>query len=496
MTRNLQLDQRSFRAGIGAMGCHVLTTALNFCYVIALARLLSPNDYGLWGMLALFWAVCNVFIDGGLGTALLQKRDLEPDDLSSVFYFNLFIALLCSFAMVFVAGPIARFYNQPMLELMIIAAVWTLPIGALGSTQNVILSRELKQEKIAFGTLLATLTSVLSALAAAFCGWGVWSFIVASYALISVRTLYAFWVVRWRPTSAPKFRALKSLFRFGSKILANNLLETIQANAYTVAIGKLFLPSDVAYFDQGRQYAQFWPVFIRDPVSNLLFSAFSKIQYDRKRLAAAYRDTLGCFVLVSLFPSLLLAVLSRPIVEIFLTDKWLAVIPIWQILTVSYSFTPYHVLNAHIMNACGRSDLFLSVSGVKVVLSGLNIAIASQFGIHSMAWGICVVGGILLIQSTICARNLIDNMVSIQVKALFSYLPFSVLACVLAHILFCTLPFGSLWRLLFSAAGGTVCYMILNWGFQSKAFVRLTSMTLDLFPRCNKIRPWLIFRKK
>lgn len=477
------LAKRSFKAAGWALIIQFATQFIQILLGICMARLLSPDDYGVLGMLAIFWAVGTVFITGGFPQALMQRKEVSDVDYSSVFYYNMAISFAVCFAMLAAAPWIADFYGQPILRQTIMVSAWTLPIAASVSIQRVILSRKLKQAFMTISSLFAVLISGAIALLLAWRGYGVWALVWQNFTYVTFSSIFVFAFVRWIPKLTFSLKALASLFQFGSKLLLAGLLDAIFVNMYNAVIGKYYKAETLGFYEQARRYSTLWPHSIQGAISSVLFPAFSKIQDDVPRLRAAFKRSLAVSVFAIIFPSYLLCVLSKPFIELVLTPKWLPCVPYWWLLTCTIVLYPIHLLNLQLLNSRGRSDIFLYLEIIKKCLAVVSVCILIFKGIIPM-----LLFGIL--SSFICAylnsyytSKEIGYGLGKQLRDIFPYALLAAVACFAAWGCYRVIYPWSPWCGLILPAGiGCVAYIGLNVALKTSAFVDLASITGSRLP--------------
>jgi len=474
MSDDKNLAKRSFKAASWVLIFQFASQGIQLLLGICMARLLSPDDYGVLGMLAIFWAVSNVFIQGGFGQALLQRKEITETDLSSVFYYNMFLAFLCCGIMLASAPWIAEFYRQPILRQTIMVSAWALPIGALSSIQRVILGRRLQQGFITASQLAVIPISGGVALYLAWRGYGVWALVWETFVSTACGTIFVCLFVRWIPKLQFSWKALGSLFQFGSKLMIAGLLDAFFANLCNVVIGKFYQAQTLGYYEQARRYSSLWPHSIQGAIAKVLFPAFSKIQDDLPRLKGAFKRSLSASVLAIVFPAFLLCTLSRPFIELLITSKWLPCIPIWWLLTCTIVLWPIHVLNLQLLNARGRSGRFLQLEIIKKCLALVSVAVLIFFGLYPMlVWGIFSSLTSAYLNSYYSGKE-IDYGLFRQLRDVAIYAVLAALACFGAWGFYRLLyPYAPWVGFVGGACVGCVLYVALNFRFKTSAFFDL-----------------------
>lgn len=445
---------------------------------IVLARLLSPDDFGIIGMIAIFWAISRVFINGGFAEALIQRKTITDTELCSVFYYNVFLSLLCCGLMIFFAPVIAKCYGQPILSRTICVSAWALPVAALTSIQRVLLSRQLKQFYVTISTLISYLLSIAIAILIAWKGGGVWALVWQKFLATVFSSFFIFAVVRWIPRYRFSLKALGSLFGYGSKLMIASLLDAVFGNLDSALIGKFYKADTLGFYKRADLYARLWPTSVQATISKVLFPAFSKIQDDLPRLHAAFRRSLAVSVFVIILPAFLLCALSRPFIHLVLTDRWLPCLTYWWLITCTVIFWPLQVLNLQLLKARGRSGLNLILEVIKKVLILIKLGTLFLWGIVPM---LCVGIGFSIfcayINSYYTGKTLKFGLGS-QLRVMLPYVLISAVSCLIARGAYIVITPLSEWcGFLIPAFIGVVVYLVLNRVFRTAAFLDLAGMT-------------------
>jgi len=458
------LTQRSVSAAAWSLAFQFIGRLITPVIGILLARRLSPADYGLIGMLGIFWAVGAIFTDGGFGIALLRKKDPEPIEYDSVFCYNLALSFLI-YLMLFVTAPwIAAFYRQPLLESIVRVTALTFPIGAWGAIPTIILQKRLQHRVLSGSRIGIAILSGLLAIGLAYGGYGVWALVWQQVVGTLLGSVFLIFYVRWLPSFRFHWAALKQLMGFGSRMLASNVLNTVFANLYQVAIGRFHSPEQLGYYTRANAYAGLWPMSISGTVESVTLPAFAEIQEDRKRLGLAVRRSLILLTAVCAFPTLLIAVLARPLIVLLLTERWAPLAPFMWWLAGVHVLLPFHTANVQVLTACGRSDLFLRIEILKKLLIALNLVLTVQYGVPAMVAGQLVVSLLSIpINGFYSARLLLYSLGQQFSDLVRVLLPALLAACLAgaAHALFFFYAWPAIGALGTAAALGTAFYLLL-----------------------------------
>lgn len=352
---------------------------------IVLARLLLPEDYGVIALITVFIAIAQVFIVSGFNTALIQKKNADETDFSSVFYLSLFVALICYGIIFFISPFIADFYENELITPVLRVLGITLFFGAVNSIQSAFISRNFKFKKLFFSSMGAVVVSGTIGISMATLGCGVWA-LVGQQIGSQVAICCIMWAtVKWRPKLLFSFTRVKSLFSFGWKLLVSALLDTGYNQATTLVIGKLFSPKMLGYYSQGQVYPQMIVGTLNSAIQTVMLPAYAKNQDDKKTVKIIMRRALKTSAFF-VFPAMAgLAAIAEPMVRVLLTDKWLMAVPFIQIFACIYALWPIHTVNLQALNGIGRSDMFLKLEIIKKILGVIILCISIPFGIYAIA---------------------------------------------------------------------------------------------------------------
>ena len=367
-----------FAEKVGAQGITMVVT-------IVMARLLTPSEYGLIAFLMIFITILNVFVDSGLGNALIQKKDADHKDFSTVFYFNIFICTLL-YLLLFITAPIiGNFYNEPTLIPMIRVLGITLVISGLKNVQQAYVSREMMFKRFFYATLTGTIVSGFVGIGMAYKGFGVWA-LVGQYLTNTIMDTFVLWLtVGWRPTKEFSFERFKKLFSFGWKLLVSALLDTGYNNLKGLIIGKYYTKADLAYYNNGNKFPSLIVSNINASIGSVLFPYMSQEQDDKEKLKRSMRIAIKTSSYI-MWPMLIgFGVCGNTIISLLLTDKWLPAVPYLQIACFTYGLWPIHTVNLQAVNAMGRSDVFLKLEIVKKIVGLLVIFLTMRHGVIILA---------------------------------------------------------------------------------------------------------------
>lgn len=360
---------------------------VTFIVSIVLARLLDPEVYGTIALITVITSILQVFVDSGLGTALIQKKNADDIDFSSVFYFNFLICFFIYFILYLFAPVIANFYNMQEIIPVIRTLGLIIIISGFKNIQNAYVSRNLMFKNYFFSTLGGTIIAAFVGIYMAYSGYGVWALVGQNLANQFIGTLILWFTVKWRPKKVFSWNRLKKLFSYGWKLLISSLIDTIWINLRNLIVGKIYTTEDLAFYNKGEEYPKYVTVALNSSIDSVLLPVMSAEQDDTERVKAMTRRaiTTSSFVLWPIMMGL--AFCAEPLVSLLLTDKWLPAVPYLRIFCLVYVFYPIHTANLNAIKAMGRSDLYLKLEICKKCVNLAIILITLNLGVFYIALG-------------------------------------------------------------------------------------------------------------
>ncbi|MFV5688861.1 lipopolysaccharide biosynthesis protein [Flavobacterium sp. ZT3R25] len=446
-----------------------------FVTSIILARLVVPSEYGLIAMLAIFIAIAQSFVDSGFSNALVQKNDSTETDYSTVFYFNTAVSLLV-YSVLFLSAPyIALFYKEPLLDLICKWMGLNVIIQGLSVVQVAKLTVLLDFKTQASASLIAVIISGLLGVSLAYFGYGVWALLIQTLVNNLLNTIFLWIFAKWLPKFVFSWNSLKSLFSFGSKLLLSGLLHTIYINLYSLVIGRKYSAMDVGFFNQSSLLARFPSVSLMAIITRAIYPIQCKIKDDDVLIGTSFINYLrmSCYIIFPIMISI--AVLSKPLILILLTDKWLPMAVSLSVLCIAYMWIPIMVLNNQILNVMGRSDYFLKSEIVKKIGGILILIITIPFGLTIICIGLFVYNLFDMIIIIYYSKKVINIGYYKQFKTI---LPFILLSVIMAGMIFFSMQMFSnaYYQLSVGFIIGIITYITLSKLFNIKEFDFLLSI--------------------
>ena len=363
---------------------------IQFIIQIILARLLLPKDFGMIAIVMVFISLANVFVQGGLNNALVQKKDSDSEDFSSVLFVSLAMAIVL-YGIIFTSAPyISQFYADARLTSVLRVLSLVLFLGAFNSIQNAYVQKYMLFKVLFYSSLVAGIVSGTVGIILAYSGLGVWALVTQHILSQFIVSIVLWFTVKWRPVFDFSASRVKVLFSFGWKLLVSNLIHMIYMDLRTLIIGRMYSSTMLGYYNRGENFPKIIVTNLDGSLQSVMFPTFAAHQDNKKRLKEMVRRTVVTSSFL-VFPAMIgLIVIAEPLVIILLTDKWLPAVPFLQIFAVSYLFLPIQTVNLQAINALGRSDLTLKLQIYKKVVGIVILLISISFGIHAIAIGAAI----------------------------------------------------------------------------------------------------------
>lgn len=458
---------------------------IQFIVQIVLARILAPEAYGTVAIVVVIANIFQVFVDSGLGNALIQKKDADDLDFSSVFYFNLIWCFIL-YGIVFLIAPfIAAFYNNQSLSAIIRVLCLTIIISGVKNVQQAYVSKNLQFKKFFWSTLTGTILSAIVGIWMAYHGFGVWSLVAQRLVNLAVDTFALWIIVKWRPKRMFSFFRLKGLIGYGWKLLASALLDTIYNNLWQMVIGKVYTESDLAYYNQGNQFPNVIVTNINSSIDSVLLPVMSKEQDNKIRVREMTRKAIQTSTYIMAPMMMGLAFTATAVVEVLLTEKWLPCVFFLRIFCITYMFQPIHTANLNAIKALGRSDMFLKLEIVKKIVGITLLMLTVNISVKAMSCSLlvsCVCGQII---NSWPNKKLLGYSYLAQLKDIFPNIILAVVMGILIlPISFIGLP--PIVTLLVQVLFGIVIYLVGSIVTRNESFKYLFSMIAPMLQKFRK----------
>lgn len=395
---------------------------VTFIVSIFLARLLEPKAYGIIALVTVFINILEVFIDSGLGNALIQKKDADDLDFSSVFIFNICMCIILYIVMFFLAPIIAYFYSIPELIMIVRVQSLILIISGIKNIQYAYISRKMMFKKFFFATLFGTIISAIVGLTMAIYGMGVWALVIQPLVNYGIDTIVLWYAVSWRPKLIFSWNRLKKLLSYGWKLLVAKLLNTSYIKLRDLLIGKLYSATDLAYFNKGDAFPGILVPNITASIDGVIFPAMAQKQDSKIEVKKLVKKSIECssFIVMPMMAGLIAC--ANPLVEFLMTVKWLPIVPYLYIFCIVYTFWPISIANLNSIRALGRSDIFLKLEIIQKIFSIILLLLTMKISVFAMALSYLVGELFSTVIIMIPNKYLIDYGLAEQFKDLFPIL--------------------------------------------------------------------------
>lgn len=391
----MSLKQKAIKGMSWAAIDVVVNQIIMFFIMAYLARILGPDSFGLIGMLAVFIAISQSLVDSGFSQALVQRSKRASDeDFSTAFIINLCISLLLYMAL-FVAAPfIADFYDEQQLVHVSRILFLVLVINALSLVANAKLAIKLDFRSVTLANSVSTLFGASLAVYLAVQDFEHWSLVFMSLLKASLNALLLWWFCRWVPRFRFSINSCRELFGFGSKLLFAGLVAQVMNNLYVILTGRYFNATQVGYLTQSTQLTQRASGVISGVLQRVTYPVMTSVNDDRNRMVAIYKQLIEASMLVALPAMAGFAAIAEPFVHLFLGDQWSPIIPVVIIMCFARVITPISSINLNILNAIGRSDLFLKVDLSKLPMGIVAVFVAAPYGVQAIAWAMLITSAV------------------------------------------------------------------------------------------------------
>ena len=455
---------------------------LSLCITLVLARILSPSDYGTVAIITVFVNLANVIIDGGLNTALIQKKDTDSLDYSTIFFSSILLSIVL-YALLYVTSPwIAEFYDIPELVDMIRILGVILVFEAVNSIQRAYVSKMMLFRKLFYSSFFALLVSGSLGIYMALNDYGVWALISQQMTCVLVTIIIMWFTIKWRPILAFSFERFKKLFDYGWKIFGLNFITTLYLNIRSLIIGKFYSPADLAFFERGHTLSSMVVQNINTSLQTILFPVLSNSQNDKVRIKSLVRRSTGMTCLL-IFPALIgLISIAKPLVLLILTEKWLPAVAYIQIYSIAYMLFPVQVANMEAIKAMGYSGISLKLEIIKKVIETTILIISVFMGVIAIVWGVVFFNFVCLFINLYPSKKYLDYGVFEQVKDI---IPTFLCAIMMGFSIYWIqyLPIHLLLILMLQTIMGVLVFGIFCYLSKNESFLYVKSLITEKLKR-------------
>lgn len=409
------------------------TIIISFIANIVLARLLLPEDFGVIAMLMVFIAFSDTIVNGGFASALIQKKDPNHDDYSTIFYWNFITSILLFFVLIAFAPLIGRFYSMPSLAPILRVLGLVLIFNAFNITQTNQLIKQLDFKKLAIVNVFATLIGAVVGIGMALAGYGVWSLVGKMLSISASQSVLLWFGSNWRPGKIFRVDSFKELFNFGFYIFLSNVIITINNNVQALIIGKIFSAEDLGYYRQAKNLESVPSNSLTGILNQVAFPVFSHFQDDLLSLKRGVVKSLKTMVFLNFPLMILLVIIAEPLIMILFTEKWSASIPYFRILCISGVFLSVNAINRNVLKALGRGKIFFLILFANSIIGIIFMLLGLSFGISGILWSMVATSFVFFVVYALFSGKVINYGLKEQLQDI---LPFFVLAVTAGIITF------------------------------------------------------------
>jgi len=452
---------------------------ITFIVGIILARILSPREFGLIGMITVFISVSESFINSGFSNALIRKQNSTNTDYSTVFYFNLVVGFLF-FGILYISAPaISSFFDEPQLTLIVRMMALILIIDSFTIIQRTILTKRIDFKLQARISIISSVGSGVIAIIMAYKGYGVWSLVFQRLSRQGLNSIFLWIWNNWRPQLVFSRKSFKELFGFGSKMLVSGLINTIYLNVYYLIIGKFFSAESLGYYTKASEFKRVPSQGLNAVIDRVSYPVLSSIQDDKSRLKINYQRLIRSSMFITFVFMLGMAAVAEPMVIALIGEKWRQSIIFLQLLCFDGMLYPLHALNLNMLQVAGRSDLFLRLEVIKKILAIPVIIIGIYLGIEAMIIGMIINSFIAYFLNSFWSGNFAGYSTKEQISDLIPSFLLAVSMSVAVFLLGFILPFAPVWNLIIQVIFGAIFVFLVAELFKHRDYLYIKSIVLE-----------------
>lgn len=463
---------------------NVLLKGITFIVTIVLARILTPDDFGLLAIITIFISLGNAIIEGGMGNSIVRDNSATSSDYNAVFYGNLMISVLLYPILFFTAPLITSYFKNDLITPLIRVYGLIFIISAFYYIQYSLLMKEMSFKKITIYNIPAVIVGAIVGLTCAYMGKGVWSLVYMQLSTMFFKVIFYWKFSVWKPQIGFSFTILKKHFNFGYKLMISSIIDAAMREVYSFIIGKHFSIKTLGYFNQSKNFRNYPVNLLSTVVSSVTFPLLSKIQDDKEKVGRLYAKILRTmfFIVTPLIVSLI--VVAEPMFLFLFTAKWLPAVPYFQLLAIAGILIPIHAFNLNVFKIFNRTDLFLKLEVIKIILVCASLAIGYFWGIFGLLYaniGSSILG---LFVNTYYGKRLINYSTSDQLLDMFPVCLFAVASYFLgSYMLLKAESLHVVFQLFIGVSFTLISYLIIAFLFKSKALVEVKGFSKIILKR-------------
>lgn len=461
----------SFADSIGSQG-------ITFIVGLVLARMLTPAEYGLIGIILIFVNVFNSIVNSGFSAALIRKKDATDDDYSTVFITNMAISVVLAIALFFSAPLIADFFDQPQLDALSKAMSCIVVINALGLVQFTILTKRIDFKTHTKISLIASISSGIIGIGMALAGYGVWSLVGQQISRQLLNTLLLWLYNKWIPKMHFSTKSFKELFGFGWKLLVSSLIDVAWRDIYQIVIGKCYSPATLGQYTNAHHFGSIFSSNLTSIIQRVSYPVLSSIQDDKDRMKQAYRRVIKVTMLVTFVLMLGLAAVAQPLILVLIGEQWIIASYFLPIICLQMFLYPLHAINLNMLQVQGRSDLFLRLEIIKKAIAVIPLLLGIFIDIYWMLWGSVFTGIFAFYLNSYYSGRFIGYSTLDQVKDILPSFGIAVIMAIITYLV-SLLPLSPFILLPLQIIVGAVITIVLCETIKLEEYKELKSIALS-----------------
>ena len=467
-----QLKTDTVKALSWNVGGNIVGKLFAFIISILLARILSPEEFGLMAIVMIFSMIVGLFTDFGFASAIIHHKDVSKTDLASIFYLNVFIGMFFAIIIFISADYLASFFEEEILSELIKIMSVTFIISSISIVPGTILKKQLNFKTFVISSVISNITAGSIAIIMALNDCGVYSLLAQVVIQTTINTLIIFTASKWKPVFLYSHQSIKKYFSFSSHLFLINLISKVMEEIDTVLIAKFYPIANLGVYKRAKNLRNFPVLLVIGGINSVLFPSMSKIQDDNERMKKYYAGLIHIISFILIPSCFLLIIVAKPLVLILLTDKWAAVIPYFQVLMSVGFMTALGGLNTNILSAKGETKFLLKFELIKRIVFSIVIIVSLYWGIMSMVVAVSVISAIFFIGNFYYGGKYIDYKLSHQLKILIPYLIITFIVSIISWILY--MQFDSIYlQLSVPLVVGSVLYLFLSYILKVKGLKML-----------------------
>lgn len=479
------LKQKTVK-GVGwSFADNIANQGITFLVGLVLARLITPEEYGLIGIILIFVAVFDSIVNCGFSNALIRKNDADDMDYNTVFIVNMVLSVVLFIAFFFSARFIADFFGQPLLEPLTQVMGSIVIIHAFAIIQRTVLIKRIDFKTQTKASVISSVTSGIIGITMAFYGYGVWSLVGQQLSRALLNTICLWIYSHWWPKLQFSWNSFRELFGFGWKLLVSSLIDTVWREIYQVVIGKCYAPATLGQYTRAHQFASIFSSNLNSVIQRVSYPVLSSLQNDKERMKEGYRRVIKVTMLVTFVLMLGLAAVAKPMIQVLVGDQWLVAADFLPIICLQMMLYPLHSLNLNMLQVQGRSDLFLKLEIIKKCVAVIPLLFGIFVGIYWMIWGSVFTGMFAYYLNSYYSGKFLNYSILTQIKDILPSLGIAVVMATVTYAL-SLLPLSPFILLPMQVMAGAGITIALCEYFKRAEYLEIRSMALSVLRKIKK----------